>query len=168
MTSLPNTRNAVTRNRIPILFILSVCAVMVLQPAWEHIKDSRTYRDITYQTPFRDVEILHFSATDIEVRLSGTMRKTRPCQTVDAPVASVVKDGRVRYAEFRSMEPDRIPQSRASDSLPQNFGPWVIRSPVPWPDRARMERTHNCGGKIQTNVVFDIPWPNLTTFSAGP
>ncbi|WP_420415844.1 hypothetical protein [Marinovum algicola] len=159
MSSLPNTRGAVARNRFPILFVVGVCLALVLEPAWRRVQDTRVYRDWTYQTPFRDVEILHFSATALEIRVKGTMRKVRPCTTVGAPIVNIVSDGMIRYAEFRSLEEQHTPQSRAAGVEPQPFGPWVIRSPIAWPERARMYRTHNCAGRIQTNLVFDIPWP---------
>lgn len=160
MSIMPNTREAIRRNAFHI-WVLMGCAVYGLSSSFTHIlEDSRRWRDLTGQTPFHDVRILSVTATEIELTITGTLRKTRSlCETVSDPITQVVYDGISYPAEFRSDEPPPMPISRVGAKEPQAFGPWIITSPFPYPDRARMYRTHDCPDGRQTNLVFDVTWP---------
>lgn len=136
-----------------------LCILAAMQPVFERIGESRLWRDLTGQTPFRDVRITSVSATELEITLSGTFVKARDCRTVGSAVAQVIVEGVAYPADFRVGETAATPPSRPVGSHPQVFGPWIITSPISWPDEARMYRTHNCGGRIQTNEVFAIAWP---------
>lgn len=142
-------------------FIVPMLAIYVafVSPITHVISESRVWRDLTMQTPFSSVEITRVTATSLELEAYGSMVKGRDCRTFGAPIAQVLVDGILLPAQFISREGEATPQSRAADPRRQAFGPWVIVSPVPWPDRAVMYRQHLCDEKVQTNKVFDIPRP---------
>ncbi|MDF2143189.1 hypothetical protein [Paenirhodobacter sp. CAU 1674] len=146
---------AIWRSAVPLILLY----VAVIAPIMGVIGSTQWWRDVTMQSPVRDVRVLTVSATALEIRVSGTLVKPRDCQTVGAPLAQVVVDGIVLAADFRADEPSGTPDSRPASSAPQAFGAWIITSPEPWPDRAVMYRRHNCDGKIFTSRMFDIPWP---------
>lgn len=134
--------------------IIAVCV-----PFWHLVQEARAYRDFYKQTPFRDVEVLSVSATALKITLTGTLIKQRDCQAVGGTIAQVVVGGVALPATFEAFDPPGTPASRAVSPAPQAWGPWVITSPVPWPDEARMFRTHRCGDDEQTNMVFSVEWP---------
>lgn len=138
---------------------LMIVYVAVIAPMVSRLDESRIWRDLTGKTPFRSVIITSVTATSLEITLAGTLVKSRDCLALGAPIAQVMKDGRALPASFIAREHDGTPASRPPSPEPQEWGPWIIVSPTDWPDRARLYRTHNCGGEIQTNTVFDIPWP---------
>lgn len=59
-----------------------LCILAAMQPVFERVGESRVWRDLTGQTPFRDVRITSVSATELEITLSGTFVKARDCRTV--------------------------------------------------------------------------------------
>lgn len=159
MSHFPATKDAMGRAVKPALLVILLGVVVALDPLWQRVNDSRWWRDLTGQTPFRDVEITAVSATRLELRVSGWLTKVHDCTPIGAPIVHVIKDGKVAFAVFSADEPEGTPPSRAASGRPTPFGDWVITSSVPWPDRAVMYRTHDCDGNRQTNEVFDIPWP---------
>jgi hypothetical protein len=157
--TMPNTKRVVERSGGPLIILALIMGYGLFNALAHMVTDSRLWRDVTHQTPFRDVRITRVTATALEITTTGSLVKDRDCSTFGAPIAQVLKDGLLRPAKFISREGEDTPASRAADSRRQSFGPWVIVSPVPWPDRAVMHRQHLCGNVVQTNRVFDIAWP---------
>jgi len=157
--TMPNTKRVVERSGGPLVILALILVYGVGNALVHTVTDSRAWRDITRQTPFRDVQITRVTATALEFTATGSLVKSRDCPTFGAPIAQVLKEGVLLPAKFLSRETDDTPDSRAADPRRQAFGPWVIVSPVPWPERAVMHRKHRCGSDVQTNKVFDLAWP---------
>lgn len=139
-----------------------VVAAGVLHLQWHRVTDSRVWRDLTGVTPFSDVRVLSVSATALEIVLSGTLVKDRDCSAFGSAVAYVMVSGVALPAAFSVREGPAVPPSRPPGPDPQAWVPWVITSPVAWPDRARVYRTHVCAGEYQTNLVLDVAWPRTS------
>lgn len=135
------------------------CLVWGVIPALGALMDSRAVRDVRGVTPFHDVRILTVDATAMTITLTGTLVKSRDCVTVGNAQAWVERDGQLFPAAFEVLESAATPASRPVSPLPQAWGPWRITSPVAWPDRAMMFRSHDCDGDVQSNEVFNMAWP---------
>ena len=154
-----NLRQAVRQNGLFVAVAVLLCLIAMASSLRHHLAESRFWRDLTGQTPFAHVVVEQVTATARELVLSGTLVKTRDCKTLGAPVAQVVRANVAYAARFHATEATGTPASRPPGPLPQAFGPWIISSPIPWPERVRLYRTHLCSGEAQTNLVFEIPWP---------
>lgn len=149
----------VSNYRTSMIFVLVVVGWSLMQPLLTRVEESRWWRDLTRQTPFRDVVITSVSATELEIQIQGTLVKDRECATFGPVIAQIVKNGIAQPAEFHTSEASNTPHSRPKMDIPQRFGPWIITSPIPWPDRAMVFRSHECSGELQTNMVLSVQWP---------
>ena len=141
----------------------TLVTMLLLIFGWGHIQyidvsDDRWFRDLMHQTPFRDVVIKEMEITEFAMTVSGEMFKIRDCHLLTEPILQVVKDGMVKEASFVRMAPRPLPINWAVSALPQEFGPWVVTSPISWPDQVFVYITHRCGNDYQTNLFFEQTW----------
>lgn len=153
-----STKDFIARMKFGVLATVVVFLVLLGDIYWVQWSESRFYRDVMGQVPFRDVIITNIELTETVMRVSGTVVKTRDCQTVGEPIVYVLDEGVEIPAALALEELPGTPLSRPVSPYPQHFGVWIITSPIPSPDFARMYRTHLCDGDFQTNLVFERKW----------
>lgn len=154
------TARAVHKSLDMVTIILVLAGLVVAWPYIERAQSSRWWRDLTGQTPFSDVEFQIVRATAQEVWVSGLLTKHRAdCETVGPPIVALEKSGVGFFGRFETRETKDTPSSRPAMDVPQEFGPWVIQSPLPMPDHATLLRRHRCGAAYQTNTVLEFDWP---------
>lgn len=151
-------KDFVARMKFGVLATVGVFALLTGHIYWVEWAESRSYRNVMGQVPFKDVVITSMELTETQMRVSGTVVKVRDCQTVGEPIVYVVVDGIELPATLTLDELPGTPRSRPVSPFPQQFGAWIITSPRPSPDFARMYRTHVCDGAYQTNLVFERKW----------
>lgn len=142
-----------------MIFVVILVLWSIMQPALGRLAEGRWWRDVTRQTPFRDVVVLSVNATELELMVSGTLVKDRECASFGSAIAQIIDDGISYPAVFDTRESVHTPNNRPVSKTPQSFGPWVVRSPLPWPEKAAIYRSHVCDGDIQTNLVLMVDWP---------
>ena len=151
-------KDFVARMKFGVLATAGVFGLITAHVYWVEFSETRGYRDFLGKTPFKNVVIAHMEITPTTMTIDGSFVKTRDCQTVGDPIVQVVVNGLVYPATFSVDELPGTPVSRMVSPEPQVFGKWIITSPIPSPDMARMYRTHNCDGVYQTNEVFERKW----------
>ena len=161
-----NTRHAASRSK-PYLFILVLSAVLLLgQDLANQVKDERWYRDLTGASAVKDVQV-----TRARIVLDGTGLVTEgtlikvQCRKKEGSDAAYTQDvnGVWHPAVFDpSAEFPGTQQSRPANKEAEAFGPWLIKSHIANPQRARFWVSHkDCPKKTIPFLVFDVPWENL-------
>jgi len=122
------------------------------------ITESRIWRDLTWQTPFRNVIVDAVQIEGDTLYVWGSLRKVR-CKREG--VIAYVKDaqGNLWLADFSSDENLSGPTlDRPVSSDQQRFGAWSIRSPIQAPKTVQLYAYHICPEGRTSNLVFELPW----------
>lgn len=160
---MSNLRSTMRHTR-PYLLIFAVSLALVAMQALSHmLAESRTWRDLTGQTPFHSVTVDDVSLDDLALSVSGTMIKRR-CDIVRLSAYVVRSSGvAVRVAIDTAPEDATRPQGNRP-ALPdaQYWGPWVLRPlDVDPPQAWSIYAHHNCPDETteSVNLFASGDWP---------
>lgn len=155
-----NTAVMFRRNMMLIYIIFGALIASVMQPYLHLISESRTFRDLTLQTPFHSVTVSAEAVEGDRIIIEGTMVKRR---CLFLALNAYVSDGVIRMpAPIDTTIEESIwgGGSRPPSRDAETWGPWGIVNPSPNPAVSwEVYTSHSCRGIRQSNLFARGPWP---------
>lgn len=153
-------REAIARGRVYLAVILIVLAWPAVAASWQHLSESRAWRDLTGRTPFHSVTVTRSALTPRGAELAGEMVKRR-CEYLGLSAYVRVGEAWSRAVLDTSPEDAHRPAGdRPSMPEAQLWGPWlVVWQAPPTPSRWSIYAHHRCREGLQVNLFAAGDWP---------
>lgn len=138
--------------------VLSLLAILIYGMFNNAVRDTRLYRDVTYRTPFRGVEIDEVTVDAASLTVAGTFFKTRDCVIVPGSLRAFVMPTEPAVLTEAEIDRTGTPIPPANARFPFTFV--ITAPPGVTPTEARTFVSHWCPGedRPQTNRFFRVIW----------